>query len=127
MPPIDKFKPNTFKEKDRKHFLAWYEEKVKEEYVWNQKKEMEEYCISDVDILRRCCIVFRKLYLEVCGIDPFQYLTIASVCMSIYKYNFIDTSFPERFKALKSKWGEYMNGGDPANQDPQYRIDKDAF
>jgi hypothetical protein len=35
------------------------------------------------------------IYLEVAGIDPFTYLTIASVCMAIYKYYYIDETFPQ--------------------------------
>ena len=129
MPPIESFRHNSFKEKDRNDFLTWYNEKVKEDYVWNQKKEMREYCISDVDILRRCCIKFRALYLEVCNIDPFQYLTIASVCMAIYKFNFIDKTYPERYWKFWNKWehtGLHL-GGDPSKKDPQYLKDKTEF
>ncbi len=121
MPDKDWFRYNTFKDKDRTEFLKWYDDKVKSNYVWNQMREMKEYCISDVDILRRCCIKFRKLYLDLAGIDPFQYLTIASVCMSIFKFNFIDTSFPERYYAFKSKWGKYMKGCNPKDCPPEYQ------
>jgi len=127
MPPIEYFKPNIMKSHERDDFLKWYHKKVEDEYVWNQKEEMKLYCISDVDILRRSCIVFRKLYLDTCGIDPFQYLTIASVCMAIYKFNFIEQSYPARWKVLFDKWSDEMNGGDPKKQDPQYRIDRDEF
>ena len=127
VPDKEWFKYNSFKEKDRQDFLKWYNQKVAENYVWNQKREMKEYCISDVDILRKCCIKFRQLYLDVADIDPFCYLTIASVCMAIYKYFYIDTSFPERYSALKDKWFLEMKGGNPKKQDPQYRIDKEAF
>ena len=129
IPDISYFKPDSFKKKDRDEFINWYEEKVNSNYVWNQAKEMNEYCISDVDILRRCCIKFRELYLEVANIDPFSYLTIASVCMAIYKYNYIDYSFPIRYEAFEEKWGHTgcMKGGDPSKQDPEYIKDKRAF
>ena len=127
MPDKEWFKYNTFKEKDRKDFLEWYDDKIKSNYVWNQMREMKEYCISDVDILRRCCIKFRKLYIDLCQIDPFQYLTIASVCMSIYKYYFIDKSFPERYEAFRDEWEKYMGGGDPNKIPPEYKIAKSNF
>lgn len=127
MPDKEEFRYNSFKEKDRKEFLEWYEGKIKENYVWNQMREMKEYCISDVDILRRCCIKFRQLYLELAGIDPFQYLTIASVCMSIYKYNFIDESFPMRYTQFKKKWGKYMKGGNPKDIPAEYKVAKNEF
>ena len=100
MPPIEMFKPERMNEKSYKEFMEWYAEKEDSGYVWDEAKEMKEYCISDVDILRKCCIKFRKLYLEVAGIDPFTYLTIASVCMAIYKYYYIDETFPQRTEKI---------------------------
>tara|TARA_R110000803_G_scaffold70074_1_gene132774 strand:- start:813 stop:4511 length:3699 start_codon:yes stop_codon:yes gene_type:complete len=101
MPDKKFFRCNGFKSGERKEFLKWYDNKIKENYVWDQAKEMRDYCISDVDILRKCLITFRELYLKIADIDPLQYLTIAGVCMAIYKYHFIDTSFPERWNELE--------------------------
>ena len=70
---------------DRKAFLEWHEGKSKSDAVFDFRKEMEEYCRSDVDILRRACLQFRQLMLDATDVDPFQYVTIASVCMGIYK------------------------------------------
>lgn len=118
MPDASYFKYNSFKEKSRNDFIKWYDDKVKNNYIWNQKKEMKEYCISDVDILRKCCIKFRQLYIDVGDIDPFQYLTIASVCMSIYKYHFVDMSYPFRCKDFETTWT-----GDPSKYDDDKRYD----
>jgi len=101
IPDIDYFKPNGFKDKKRKEFYDWYETKIRENYVWNQKREMREYCISDVDILRRCCIKFRQLYIDVADIDPFQYTTIASVCMAIYKAHHIIPNYNTDYWNIK--------------------------
>tara|TARA_R110000737_G_scaffold9316_2_gene25072 strand:+ start:99 stop:4193 length:4095 start_codon:yes stop_codon:yes gene_type:complete len=106
IPSIDYFKPERFSVSGHKDFMVWYEERSKEE--WNEEKEMREYCISDVDILRKCCIQFRNIYLDIAGIDPFTYLTIASVCMAIYKYYYIDETFPQRteqINQMKKKLG----------------------
>ena len=117
MPPRKEFKCNGFKEADRNEFNKWYDKKVKEGYIWDQEKEMREYCISDVDILRKCLITFRKLYIKIADIDPLQYLTIAGVCMAIYKYHFIDETFPKRFhrtqKALMIEdWSDSEDEGE---------------
>ena len=104
MPHIKYFHHDEMKIGDRNDFIKWYEDKVKNNYVWNQQKEMKEYCISDVDILRKCCIKFRKLFIEVAEIDPFQYLTIASVCMAIFKYHFIDEQYPKMLKMFNDLW-----------------------
>jgi hypothetical protein len=46
---------------------------------------MYKYCKSDVHILRRGCIEYRKLFMQIPNIDPFQYITLASVCNAIYR------------------------------------------
>jgi len=50
---------------------------------------MYKYCKSDVDILRRGCMKFRELFIQIANIDPFQYITIASVCQAIYRSEFL--------------------------------------
>ena len=98
MPSMEYFKPERMNEKSNEEFMEWYKERSKSE--WDEAKEMEEYCISDVDILRKCCKKFRELYLEVAGLDPFSYLTIASVCMAIYKYYYVDETYPQRTEKI---------------------------
>jgi hypothetical protein len=82
MPPIDDFGCNSMGTNDRGNFIQWYNKKKRENYVWDNKKELIEYCISDVDILMKSMKIFRDLYIEVAGIDPLSYTTIASVCMA---------------------------------------------
>ena len=128
VPDKDEFKYNTFKEKDRKLFLKWWQDLRDNDYVWNQQREMKEYCISDVDILRRCCIKFRDLYIKVAGIDPFQYITIAGVCMAIYKYNYVDITYPKRLKAFKDEWSDFSDGGNPQAEGwAEYHTAKEEF
>ncbi len=110
MPDKEYFHPERMKPKDSKEFHKWYGEKIENNYVWNQKEEMKNYCISDVDILRKCCIQFRQIYLDVADIDPFTYLTIASVCMAIYRYWYIDETFPQRDKQFEAKKKAFTNG-----------------
>ena len=51
--------------------------------------ELVAYCRSDVDILRRSMMMFRDDFLKIGNIDPLQYITIASVCMSIYRSKYM--------------------------------------
>jgi hypothetical protein len=37
------------------------------------------------DILRRECLVYHQLLLNVAGIDPCKYTTVASLCMAIHR------------------------------------------
>ena len=85
VPSLRYFGYNQLSTAKREELIKWWVAKRATNYKWDQFAEMKKYCISDVDILRRCCIVFRQLYLDTAGIDPFQYATIASVCMAIFK------------------------------------------
>ena len=78
---------DEMKKADKKEFDEWYNT-IKDE-VFNFKHQMYDYCKSDVDILRRGCQTYRELFLEIAGIDPFQYVTIAGVCMAIYKNEYL--------------------------------------
>ena len=47
------------------------------------------YSTSDVDILRRGIMKLREDFIELENIDPLRYITIASVCMTIYRSNYM--------------------------------------
>ena len=49
--------------KDRSKFLEWYE--TTRGQVFDTKKEMVEYCRMDVEIIRRACLAFRKIMVEI--------------------------------------------------------------
>ena len=59
-------------------------------YIFNFQKEIVEYCQMDVEILRRACIQFRKIFLEVSETDPFiAACTIASACSYVFRKKFL--------------------------------------
>ena len=118
MPPIDDFGCNSMGTNDRGNFIQWYNKKKRENYVWDNKKELIEYCISDVDILMKSMKIFRDLYIEVAGIDPLSYTTIASVCMAIFRYKYILPDFPELLKKHKEEIKEFK-------EDPNSKIEVD--
>ena len=80
---------NQMKPDERTKFLKWYEVRVRENYIFDFKKEILEYCRSDVDILRRGIMKLREDFIELENIDPLRYITIASVCMTIYRSNYM--------------------------------------
>ena len=65
------------------------DERVAENYVFNFKNELQSYCRSDVDILRRGMMLFRENFLKIANIDPLEYVTIASVCMAVYRSKYM--------------------------------------
>ena len=80
IPPAPYYNPNGMNPKEREAFMTWHASKKESNYVFNLQEEILAYCRSDVDILRRCCLEFRKLFHDVTDIDPFRTLTIASAC-----------------------------------------------
>jgi len=92
----------------RKQFLKWHAAKVKENYVFHFQKEFLEYCDSDVDILRRGCLELRKQFLEIAYIDLFQYITIAGVCMAIYRTKYLQ---PKTIAIIKDDKKESYSKG----------------
>ena len=93
--------------KDRTQFLKWHQDQ--QDTIFDFQKEMLEYCRSDVMILVQACMKFRDLMInltkqseyvidqtsmrvveQIKAVDPFNYVTIASVCMGIYRWKFLE-------------------------------------
>ena len=73
----------------REEFLLWYEKQ--RGCVFKMKSELIEYTISDVKILRLCCMTFRKMMIDIGNTDPFlEGCTIASACSRPYRKNFLE-------------------------------------
>ncbi|KAF2894175.1 hypothetical protein ILUMI_11998 [Ignelater luminosus] len=90
LPPEEFYDPDSMKTEDRDKFLQWYKETKSNNYNFNLKNELIEYCQSDVDILRRACIMFRNLLMKECNVCPFsEAMTIASTCNLAFKRNFL--------------------------------------
>ena len=110
---------NFMKPQERKAFIAWHNEQVENNYLFDFRKEIIKYCRSDVDILRKCCLLFREMFRKETCIDPFDNsLTIASYCHEVYRTNFLkkDTIAvfqPDRQLKIKQsnvavKWLSYI-------------------
>ena len=104
----------------RIEFLKWYDDRVSENYVFDFKKEILEYGRSDVDILRRGLMKLREDFIQLENIDPFCYITIASVCMAIYCSNYMpektigivpESVLSDNFSKMSIMWLNYMSNG----------------
>ena len=81
---------NFMKPGEREAFIAWHDEQVANNYRYDFRQEIIKYCRSDVDILRKCCLLYRELFQKETDIDPFnKALTIASYCQEVYRTNFL--------------------------------------
>ena len=82
---------NFMKPGEREAFMAWHDEQVANNYRYDFREEIIKYCRSDVDILRKCCLLYREMFREETDIDPFnKSLTIASYCQEVYRTNFLE-------------------------------------
>ncbi|KAJ8019010.1 putative DNA polymerase [Holothuria leucospilota] len=131
LPDASFFAPNYMREEKRKEFFDWYESEKEKGFLFDFQKELVAYCISDVDILRRCCLMFRSLFLEITaknidnavedhwsegdegdevgivtkkvGVDPFKNcITIASACNLVFRRNFLKPNTIAVFTNKKS-------------------------
>ena len=88
---------NYKKPTEREAFMTWHQEQVDNNYVFDFRHEILKYCRSDVDILAKCCMLYREMLKEVTamgddetGIDPFDTsMTIAGYCMKVYRTKFL--------------------------------------
>ena len=65
LPDVSFYSPDKMSAKNRTVFLAWYEKESVKHEEFDFQKELLSYCVSDVDILRRCCILLGKLFMDV--------------------------------------------------------------
>ena len=83
LPPLEFYDVDNMNIEKCQQFLIWYENNKHK--CFDFYEELLEYRRSDVDILLNACWKFRQLYMESMGpnnpIDPFNYITIASLCM----------------------------------------------
>ena len=98
IPCQDDYGVNFMKPEAREVFMTWHQEQVDNNYVFDFRHEILEYCRSDVDILAKCCKLYREMLKEVTamdgdaetGIDPFdKAITIAGYCMQVYRTKFL--------------------------------------
>ena len=77
IPDASYYDPDGMKPDKREEFFIWYRQHT----AFDFQADLEKYCISEVDILQRCCGRFRALFLEQTNIEPFtSSITIASAC-----------------------------------------------
>ena len=90
MPCQDDYGVNFKKPAEREAFMTWHQEQVDNNYVFDFRHEIIKYCRSDVDILAKCCLLYREMFKDQTGIDPFdKATTIASYCQQVYCTKFL--------------------------------------
>ena len=66
--------------------MGWHgEESVRCGGRFDFRAQIVRYCSLDVTVLRLCALKFRQDFIDICKIDPFKSVTIASACQKFYK------------------------------------------
>ncbi|XP_071581882.1 uncharacterized protein [Temnothorax nylanderi] len=90
IPDTRYFSPEHMKAEERERFLSWHAEMTRNNFIFNFQSKIIKYCRNDVDILRRACMAYRKIFLECGNVCPFvECTTIASTCMRVFRKNFL--------------------------------------
>ncbi|KYN42035.1 putative DNA polymerase [Trachymyrmex septentrionalis] len=90
IPDARYYSPEQMKPEEHERFMVWHEEMSRSNFDFNFKQEIIKYCRNDVDILRRACMAFRRIFLERGDVCPFaECTTIASTCMKVFRKNFL--------------------------------------
>ncbi|XP_011684671.1 PREDICTED: uncharacterized protein LOC105448010, partial [Wasmannia auropunctata] len=90
LPDVCFYSPEQMKPEKRERFMTWHAEMSRQNVIFDFQRELVKYCRNDVDILRRACMAFRKIFLERGNVCPFEECTtIASTCMKVFRKNFL--------------------------------------
>ncbi|CAM9291642.1 unnamed protein product, partial [Heterosigma akashiwo] len=93
-PGIEFYDIDSMKPEKRQRFLEWYETVKDNQFDFDA--EMKAYCDDDVKVLARACMTFKNIFMNqiVHGgtINPFNFPTIASACMTVYRSKFMPSN-----------------------------------
>ena len=86
-PAASFYNPDDMTSSARAAFYVWYE---KQQGVFDFQQEFLVCCISDVDILQRCCAQFRQTIHSLVIVEPFEEaITFASTANLAYRRRFM--------------------------------------
>ena len=92
MPNKQLYEPQRMMAKERAEFEKWYNEQTAAGVQFNFQEELQKYCNADVDLLAKAVFEFRDIFIRLVQVDPFAYVTLASLCKAV----FIANDLPEK-------------------------------
>ncbi|XP_065122769.2 uncharacterized protein [Paramisgurnus dabryanus] len=76
-------------DKNQAKFDEWYATVTGK--FFDFKKELKEYGVNDVVLLREACMKYRDAFIACTELDPFNFTTLASCCMGVFKTHYLDS------------------------------------
>ena len=120
-PDAKYYNVENMKGSSRNEFLEWWEDKRKREITFNYHEQLEKYCVNDVHVMRLCVEEFRKMFLDLGGVDPIlESYTLTHACSLVFRKKFLEPKSmgvipPWGYKSAKQYsymgviWMEYMS------------------
>jgi hypothetical protein len=114
-----------------KDFLPCYKAQQKRR-DWSFKAEMKLYCEADVVLLAKTVLEFRELFKKSLDVDPFRYVTLASLCMDIYINKFlpektiVGNNSEKQISKVCKEWLNYLNDREAIPEVPLSVYKRDA-
>ena len=112
LPDIAYYNVDAMSPAARQNLITWHNSRKGS--IFDFQKEMYAYCREDVNILRLSCTAFRKMVLEltassvekdstghtiyVGGVDPFATVTMASLCLEIFRSKFLTEEWSSSYE-----------------------------
>ncbi|KAJ8041331.1 hypothetical protein HOLleu_12122 [Holothuria leucospilota] len=90
------YHPETMNAKQTRDFDACCAQQ--EGKIFDMKKEIKKYCVADVDLLRKGCLIFRRIFHTMNDVDPFaEPVTIAQACQKVFRKCFLEEEPSQQF------------------------------
>ncbi|KAL6417053.1 hypothetical protein ACFW04_013026 [Cataglyphis niger] len=93
LPDLHYYSSESMKTKERERFLAWHADMRQKNTVFDFQRGIICYCYTDIDILRKVCMAFRKIFIHRGNVCLFEeYTTIVLTCMTVFRKNFLHSN-----------------------------------
>uniref|UniRef100_A0AC34R248 DNA-directed DNA polymerase n=1 Tax=Panagrolaimus sp. JU765 TaxID=591449 RepID=A0AC34R248_9BILA len=87
LPPKSDYYYDEMTEEKQARFNKWYEENYNT--CFDLMKELSIYCEADVMLLTEAVVAFRRTFMDLTQIDPFDKMTLSSACMHTFATHFL--------------------------------------
>lgn len=117
-PDQDHYMPGSMSVVKKEEFQRWHAEHADKEF--NFRREMEEYCHSDVVLLLAGVKAFREHINTVSrGLDPWSCVTLASLCLKIFRRNYLK---PNQVAMLTHAQSKFIRRGFYGGRTETYKM-----
>ena len=90
IPDLSFFCPDSMHTEERSDLISWHSERKNENFVFDNRHMLITYCFQDVEILRKSCTAFNKIFIDEFQFDIFyESVTLSDAVLKIYRSKFM--------------------------------------